>query len=83
MKCKQCGKREVEPERECYATPVCFTCLPPPKPLPVAAWPSSRAAIRLGMLREVRERALSLGMASMEREVNRMIAEEEAKSHGA
>lgn len=33
--CRNCGKREVEPERECYATPVCFACLPPPRPLPV------------------------------------------------
>lgn len=30
--CKQCS-REVEPERRCYATPVCFACLPPPEPL--------------------------------------------------
>ena len=34
--CKQCGKT-VEKTREVYATPVCFACLPPPKPLPVAA----------------------------------------------
>jgi len=33
--CKQCGKREVEPQRECYATPVCYACLPPPEPLPI------------------------------------------------
>jgi len=33
--CKQCGKHEVEDERVCYATPVCYACLPPPSPLPV------------------------------------------------
>ena len=31
--CKQCGKVEVEDARTHYATPVCFACLPPPKPL--------------------------------------------------
>lgn len=35
-----------------------------------------RAAIRLEMLREVVERALSIGNAAMEREAVRMIAEE-------
>lgn len=39
--CRKCG-RTVEPERECYAIPTCFACLPPPPPLPVlpsfAAW---------------------------------------------
>lgn len=39
--CRGCG-RTVEPERECYAIPTCFACLPPPPPLPVlpsfAAW---------------------------------------------
>jgi len=34
--CKQCGQREVEDARVCYATPVCFTCLPPPLPLNTA-----------------------------------------------
>lgn len=33
--CKQCGKREVEDARVCYATPVCFKCLPPPDDLPI------------------------------------------------
>ena len=33
--CRQCGEREVEEARRCYATPVCYACLPPPKPLPV------------------------------------------------
>lgn len=33
--CKQCGGL-AEEVRRCYATPVCFACLPPPKPLPVA-----------------------------------------------
>lgn len=32
--CRRCG-RNVEPERECYAIPTCFACLPPPPPLPV------------------------------------------------
>ena len=32
--CRQCGSR-VELEREDYATPICFSCLPPPKPLPI------------------------------------------------
>lgn len=30
--CRQCGKRQVEPEREDWATPVCWVCLPPPAP---------------------------------------------------
>jgi hypothetical protein len=34
--CKQCGQREVEDARVCYATPVCFACLPPPLPLNTA-----------------------------------------------
>lgn len=34
--CKQCGVREVEEARRCYATPVCYACLPPPRPLPIA-----------------------------------------------
>lgn len=33
--CRQCGK-PCEPERYCYATPTCFACLPPPKPLSIA-----------------------------------------------
>ena len=32
--CRKCG-RTVEPERECFAIPTCFACLPPPPPLPV------------------------------------------------
>lgn len=35
MICKQCSTREVEESRLTWATPVCFACLPPPKPLPV------------------------------------------------
>ena len=27
--CRQCGQRDVEPERMPWATPVCWTCLPP------------------------------------------------------
>ena len=34
--CKQCGKREVEDARVCFATPVCFACLPEPRPLNTA-----------------------------------------------
>lgn len=34
--CKQCGRREVEDARVDYATPVCFACLPPPRPLNTA-----------------------------------------------
>ncbi len=33
--CRNCGAPEVEPERRHFATPVCFACLPPPRPLPV------------------------------------------------
>jgi hypothetical protein len=36
-KCKQCGQREVEDARVCFATPVCFACLPPPTLL-TTAW---------------------------------------------
>lgn len=28
--CRQCGN-PVEDARRCYATPMCFNCLPPPK----------------------------------------------------
>lgn len=41
--CKQCGVREVEEARRCYATPVCYACLPPPKPLPTAPWPPRKS----------------------------------------
>jgi hypothetical protein len=34
MDCKQCG-HPVEKDRETWATPVCFACLPPPPPLPI------------------------------------------------
>jgi len=27
--CKQCGEVEVEISRVCYATPVCYACVPP------------------------------------------------------
>ena len=37
LSCRQCGK-PTEPARHCYATPVCFACLPPPPPLPVREW---------------------------------------------
>jgi hypothetical protein len=40
LRCKQCGG-VVEEERRCYATPVCFACLPPPKPLPIAKFASA------------------------------------------
>jgi hypothetical protein len=39
--CRQCGA-PVESERECYATPVCFACLPPPPPIPVRPWGADR-----------------------------------------
>jgi hypothetical protein len=45
--CHQCGKT-VEKERECYATPVCYACLPPPEPLPVRAAPNAGAVPRRG-----------------------------------
>lgn len=32
--CRRCGAI-VEPERECYAIPTCFACLPPPPRMPV------------------------------------------------
>jgi hypothetical protein len=32
VRCRPCGK-PVEPERHCYATPVCYACLPPPEPI--------------------------------------------------
>ena len=36
--CRQCGAR-VEVARWCYATPMCFKCLPPPPPLPILEMP--------------------------------------------
>jgi hypothetical protein len=39
--CRICGK-PVQRARECYAIPVCFTCLPPPPPLPICGLPSVR-----------------------------------------
>lgn len=35
-RCKQCGG-VVEEKRWCYATPVCFACLPPPEPMKMEA----------------------------------------------
>lgn len=32
--CRRCGAT-VEPERECYAVPTCYACLPPPPRMPV------------------------------------------------
>lgn len=32
--CRECGS-PVEAEREDYAVPTCFRCLPPPAPLPI------------------------------------------------
>lgn len=32
--CVECGK-PVEHARECYGSPTCYACLPPPEPLPV------------------------------------------------
>lgn len=49
--CRQCT-RIVEGDRATWATPVCFLCLPPPKPLPVAR--------THGEWREMIERALGL-----------------------
>jgi hypothetical protein len=40
LRCKQCGG-VAEEARRCYATPVCFACLPPPKPLPIAKFASA------------------------------------------
>jgi hypothetical protein len=42
LRCKQCGG-VAEEARRCYATPVCFACLPPPAPLPVAKLRSAKA----------------------------------------
>jgi hypothetical protein len=42
--CRQCRARAVEDSRRDYATPVCFACLPPPDPLPIAPLRSSTAA---------------------------------------
>lgn len=39
LKCKQCGG-DAEEARRCYATPVCFSCLPPPRPLKKIEWPN-------------------------------------------
>ena len=33
--CRKCGK-PVEHKRECYVTPLCYDCLPPPPPIPIA-----------------------------------------------
>lgn len=38
IRCVECGQ-VVEKERECYANPTCFKCLPPPEPLPVIPFP--------------------------------------------
>ncbi len=34
IRCPKCG-RPTERERWCYATPLCYACLPPPEPLPI------------------------------------------------
>jgi hypothetical protein len=43
LRCRQCGG-VAEEARRCYATPVCYACLPPPKPLPIAPLRSTPAA---------------------------------------
>lgn len=48
--CTTCGK-PVERARRCYATPTCYACLPPPRPLPVVPPP--------GKIREAVEKARS------------------------
>lgn len=50
--CHRCGKT-LETERECYVTPTCYACLPPPAPLPVTPWPPGRERDRL--VRDARE----------------------------
>ena len=41
--CRSCGA-PVEEARRCYAVPTCYTCLPPPPPLPVVGirWRAGR-----------------------------------------
>ena len=43
-RCVQCGC-PVEEARECYAVPVCYKCLPPPEPLPVARFRTDNSAV--------------------------------------
>ena len=43
--CKQCGNREVEDARVSYATPVCYTCLPPPPRIPIIGPPFVKYAV--------------------------------------
>jgi len=45
-KCATCQK-QVEPEREFYAIPTCFACVPPPKPLPINYPKSLRMLMKL------------------------------------
>jgi hypothetical protein len=39
--CRKCGKK-VERERECYAVPLCYECLPPPDPIDIIELPSKK-----------------------------------------
>ncbi len=52
--CRRCGKT-VEPQRECYAIPTCFACLPPPPPLPVLPFPSDEEIAALERARHTEE----------------------------
>ncbi|HVE12152.1 MAG TPA: helix-turn-helix transcriptional regulator [Elusimicrobiota bacterium] len=40
-RCNGCGG-VVEEARKVYAIPVCYKCLPPPPPIPVAPWPPAK-----------------------------------------
>ncbi len=59
--CRQCGA-PVPEVRHCYATPVCYACLPPPEPLPVLHTPTSLrlAADRAKRLAREQERQAEL-----------------------
>lgn len=41
--CREC-KKKVEPVRRCWAIPMCYDCIPPPPPLPVAPLRGSERA---------------------------------------
>lgn len=55
VRCRNGCGRAVEEARVCYATPVCYACLPPPAPLPIA---TAVAGAMAGMAADISPAAL-------------------------
>jgi hypothetical protein len=58
--CTQC-RQPVEYARECYFTPMCYACLPPPEPLPIAVVRPAQGVIEVELLKGRDDRPCSTG----------------------